>query len=118
MHYTQFGLRFYSDLFRKHGKPLPLPGDEATYKAALWDILDAFTADLAAETASALPGMAEGDAALARAWLLRGTPEIVAAASVVEDARSAQDALRSRAPNVQSLELARLRRVTRSRSPG
>lgn len=110
--YTQEGLRLYTALFRRHGKPLPLPGDEASYRTAMWDIVDTVAAELVAETAAALPDMAKGEAAVARAWLEGDHFGILAAAAEVEQARIQQESLCTRGANVVGLSLARLcRRV-------
>lgn len=112
VHYTPEGLRVYTALFRRHGKPLPLPGDEASYKAAMWDIVDTLAAELVAETAEALPRMAPGEAAVARAWLAGNRAEVRAASAALGRARAHQDALADQGSNVIGLSLARLcRRV-------
>lgn len=106
--YTQEGLRLYTALFRRHGKPLPLPGDEAGYKAAMWDIVDQVAAELIAETSAAIPGMPPGEAAVARAWLAGDHQGARAAADEIQQARAQQDSLRKQARNVVGLGLARL----------
>lgn len=112
VHYTQEGLRLYTALFRRHGKPLPLPGDEAGYRAAMWDIVDTVAAELVAETAASLPDMSPGEAAVARAWLAGDHSGARAAANEVRQARAQQDSLSAHGANVFGLNLARLcRRV-------
>lgn len=108
VHYTPEGLQVYTALFRRHGRPLPLPVDEASYKAAMWDIVDTLAAELVAETARALPSMAPGEAAVARAWLAGDRAEVQAAAAEISQARAQQDALTDSGGNVIGLGLARL----------
>lgn len=108
--YTQAGLRHYTDLFRRHGLALPLPSDEASYKAALWSVADKLGADLVCETIRDLPQMARAEAAVAKCWLERDTAGMAEHAAALTSAASEQASLTCRGANIESLALARITR--------
>ena len=108
--YTQEGLRFYNELFRKHGIPLPLPEARADYEAAMWRILDAQLPEILEELRTDMPSMQAGEREYTEAFLAGDTTRKAEIAGRLSAAVEEAKAVAAKGANVVSLAFARLTR--------